>query len=214
MPSIYVASLSDYNAGRLHGRWIDVERLDAEDIQYEVDRILETSPESRACMYCGQLTERITSGRFEGWHVHEEGSEPVGHVATPYGQPAEEWAIHDFDGFFGLPVGEWTSFETIAEWARVLTEVGDDLQPAFGAYVEHTGDTDADEHTFFDHYRGEYDDMADYAAELAEETGMLEGVPDWLQYRIDWHGVGHDLEMDGYWSTRSPGHGVYVFSDY
>lgn len=31
-PRIYVASLSDYNAGTLHGKWIDADQS-AEDIQ-------------------------------------------------------------------------------------------------------------------------------------------------------------------------------------
>lgn len=36
MARIYVANLGDYNAGRLIGRWIDVDGLDAEDIAEEI----------------------------------------------------------------------------------------------------------------------------------------------------------------------------------
>jgi antirestriction protein len=42
---IYVASLSDYNAGRLHGVWIDVDGLDVDDIQDEVNKMLAASRE-------------------------------------------------------------------------------------------------------------------------------------------------------------------------
>lgn len=45
-PQIYVASLSDYNAGRLHGTWITITEYDtAETIQAEIDEMLEQSKE-------------------------------------------------------------------------------------------------------------------------------------------------------------------------
>ena len=37
---IYVASLSDYNAGILHGKWITIEDKDIDDIQDEINQIL------------------------------------------------------------------------------------------------------------------------------------------------------------------------------
>lgn len=43
MPSIYVASLSDYNAGCLHGEWIDLDGKDIDDVQYVVNAILADS---------------------------------------------------------------------------------------------------------------------------------------------------------------------------
>lgn len=44
MSSIYVASLSDYNAGRLHGKWINIGD-DADAIFGEIDDVLRTSPQ-------------------------------------------------------------------------------------------------------------------------------------------------------------------------
>ena len=40
---IYAACLASYNAGRLHGRWIDAEQ-DADDIRTEIDAMLAGSP--------------------------------------------------------------------------------------------------------------------------------------------------------------------------
>ena len=71
---VYVASLADYNAGRLHGRWIDA-TLGAEHIQAETAAMLQESRE-------------------------------------PF---AEEWAIHDYEGFDGWKLYEWESFDTVAE---------------------------------------------------------------------------------------------------
>ena len=43
-PRIYVASLSDYNAGRLHGRWIDATQS-ADTIREELSQMLAESQE-------------------------------------------------------------------------------------------------------------------------------------------------------------------------
>ncbi len=43
-PRIYVASLSDYNAGRLHGAWIDADQ-EPDEIHTEIQRMLATSSE-------------------------------------------------------------------------------------------------------------------------------------------------------------------------
>jgi len=46
-PRIYVASLADYNAGRLHGRWIDANQS-ADSIRDEIAQMLTESKESIA----------------------------------------------------------------------------------------------------------------------------------------------------------------------
>lgn len=46
-PSIYVASLADYNNGKLHGTWVDM-TLPLEDIDLAIRQMLERSPEIQA----------------------------------------------------------------------------------------------------------------------------------------------------------------------
>ncbi|MFD8088998.1 antirestriction protein ArdA [Streptomyces malaysiensis] len=46
MPSIYVASLTDYNDGELHGTWVDADQ-DADSIMEDVQAMLATSPTAR-----------------------------------------------------------------------------------------------------------------------------------------------------------------------
>ena len=57
--SIYVASLSDYNAGILHGRWISC-RQDADAIREEIETMLAASP--CAARY---------NERAEEWAIHD-----------------------------------------------------------------------------------------------------------------------------------------------
>jgi antirestriction protein len=168
-PRIYVASLSDYNTGRLHGRWIDATQ-DAEDIAAEVHAMLASSPE----------------------------------------HGAEEWAIHDFENFAGIHLGEWESFETVATVAQLLEEHG----AAFAAWYSNESRDIADDlgSMFEEEYAGEWSSVADYAEELAEDMG---GVPDdlsWPLSCIDWERAGRELELGGdIWTVQTADFGVYVF---
>lgn len=172
-PRIYVASLSDYNAGTLHGRWIDAAQ-DADDIAAEVAEMLKESPTARA-----------------------------------EGLPAEEWAIHDYDGFDGLELGEWESFEKVAEHAAMLEEHG----PAWAAYVNMEGADYATSEDFADKYRGEWDSEENFAENLAEETGAIDPNQDhhWPTSYIDWERAARDLFISDCYSVENPTGGIFVF---
>jgi antirestriction protein len=45
---IWAGSLADYNAGRLHGCWIDLEGRDVDEVREEIDAMLAASPEPYA----------------------------------------------------------------------------------------------------------------------------------------------------------------------
>ena len=47
-PKIYVASLSDYNHGTLHGAWIELDGKDASEVSEEITAMLEASPSAKA----------------------------------------------------------------------------------------------------------------------------------------------------------------------
>ena len=146
---IYVASLADYNAGVLHGRWIDAQQ-DGADIQEQVNYMLSLS------------TQDI----------------------------AEEWAIHDYEGFQGLHIEEYESFTKVAELADAVAQHG----VPFALWHNYIG-VDELRQDFTDHYLGEFDSVAQYAEEFYDY--ISEDVPDALRYHIDWEGVGRDMEQDG-----------------
>ena len=58
---IYVASLSDYNAGILHGAWIDLNNLDIDSLRLEINKILESSP----------TTKKHPDMPAEEWAIHD-----------------------------------------------------------------------------------------------------------------------------------------------
>lgn len=165
-PRIYVASLSDYNAGRLHGRWIDADQS-AEGIAKEVELMLSTSAEPGA----------------------------------------EEYAIHDHDGFYGLSIGEYESLERVAEIASLIAEHG----PAFAAYVTNEGAEYATAEGFEDAYAGEWGDVDEYASELIDE-GALGEIPESLAPYIDVERFARDLVLGGdIWTADAPGGRCWVF---
>jgi antirestriction protein len=159
VPSIYVASLPDYNAGRLHGVWLDATE-GSEALHQGIQEMLAASPEPAA----------------EEWAIHDqsgfgpqmldefESIETVSLLATGirvHGEPFAAWAstldqlselaTKHFDEYYR---GTWPSTEAYAEdlldstgATEVLEAVPDWLQPyvqlnvaAFARDLELSGD--------------------------------------------------------------------------
>lgn len=174
-PRIYVACLAAYNAGRLHGRWIDAAQ-DPEDLHAQIREMLAGSPISGA----------------------------------------EEWAIHDHEGFAGIRISEHESIERVAALAAALEEHG----APFAAYYDNDPfeDVDALVESFEEAYQGAHYSEEAFAEDLADDIGALDmlkeaGLADsWPFTCIDWEMAARDLFLSGdYWSAPGEGGYVYVF---
>lgn len=182
---IYVASLMDYNAGRPHGVHIDLDGKDVDDVHAEIQAMLAKSPEA--------ATE----------------------FSRRYGMVAEEFAIHDYEGFLGYRLGEYASIETVLKIAGFLAEHGE-AGAAFlanGSVDEHALDADELEEAFSDSYVGCFDSEEAYAREWVADTGGFGGASaeaiEALDSYLRWDHIAHELLMDG-WSHRDGGD-VHVF---
>ena len=118
-PRIYVASLSDYTAGRLHGWWIDLDpSMTGDDIREAIAAMLAASPEPVA----------------EEWAIHDYDEMPnlgewpdldtVAQVArgiAEHGDPYRAWCENqhyqttDPDDFLDQYRGEYDSEQDYAE---------------------------------------------------------------------------------------------------
>lgn len=170
---IYVASLSDYNDGRLHGAWLDA-NADTEDLAAGVQEMLSRSP-------------------MPG---------------------AEEWAIHDYEGFGPLRFGEYENLATIAHIGQGIAEHG----PAFAHWAAICDSSDLDQLARFDDvYLGHWDSLEAYAEEFLDDLGISDlierTIPEYLQpyVRIDTEGFARDLEYSGDVSSSEGDNGVYLF---
>ena len=148
-PRIYVACLASYNAGILHGRWIDV--TDPDEIRERVAAMLAASPE------------------------------PL----------AEEWAIHDYEGFKGAEISEYAGFESVCDLAAFIEEHGE----LAGKLVAHfCGDLN-EARAAMEDYAGEYKSLEDFAYGFTDQTGVK--IPESLEHYIDYEAMGRDIELNG-----------------
>lgn len=73
MPRIYVASLSDYNCGEMHGEWIEIdETTDADDVHEQIEAMLKQSPSVASGE--AEIAEEFAIhdyDEFEGVEIHE-----------------------------------------------------------------------------------------------------------------------------------------------
>ncbi len=191
---IYVASLSDYNAGTLHGEWIDLQGKDVDDVHAEIQAMLRSSPSMK----------------------------------YPFAEVPEEWAIHDYEGFGPINLGEYETTETVVVIAELINEHGGAFAVWYAMKRDEYGVLTSEElaELFEESFCGEYESGSDYAQELAEAIGCFSvehgssslGNPvdvsgRWPFTCIDWDRAWRELSHDGYWTERSgaPSYGVYVF---
>jgi antirestriction protein len=115
-----------------------------------------------------------------------------------------------------LPISGECSPAEAGEWGRVLGDVDDWQRDALLAWVR-SGDYIAEGTgslpslpDFEERYAGEWDSFREYAENLADDIGLLSGVPDELAAYFDWSAWTRDLAYD-YTTEPAPGGGVYVF---
>lgn len=192
---IYVACLASYNAGRLHGAWIDCDGKGADELADEVNAMLRESPFPNVTVPCpedhGPDNPALLCDSCDG-----EGRVPS----------AEEYAIHDHEGF-GALIEEYTSFTEVAEIVEALEGADDpealrEFAEAFGYDIPEAGAK------FADAYHGQWSSKGDYAEDYVDSCGLLD-ANSWAARYFDYEAFARDLFLDGYTMTDS-GH---VFSD-
>ena len=107
---------------------------------------------------------------------------------------------------------------TAGAWGQCLAEVDEHLRPALCAWVESgdyvaEGDTDLPSISDFEErYCGEWSDFEEYARQLADNIGLLDGVPEEIARYFDWQAWSRDLAFD-YSTYDDPEGGMFVFLD-
>ena len=119
---------------------------------------------------------------------------------------AEEWAIHDYEGFGGLRLSEHEGIERVAELGRLLAEHG----PAFGAYAAHVGVDFATAEGFQGAYCGEWESEVAYAEELFDEL-YAHDIPENLRHYVDYEAFARELFIGDCYSVDNSEGGVFVF---
>jgi antirestriction protein len=203
---IYVASLADYNNGRLHGVWIDATQ-GADAIEEQTRAMLRQSKYPNVVLPC---PEGCDPSHVTAW-VAGEG--PLCETCAGRGTvpSAEEWAIHDFEGFEGIKLSEWESFVTVAALAELLEEHGE----AFAAWYDndHRDERERDEwgEQFAEQYAGTARTLEEWCEDAADSWGLLEDLPENLRRFFDFEKYAREMQMGGDIWTAEGGDGVHVF---
>ncbi len=109
---------------------------------------------------------------------------------------AEEWAIHDFEGFGGLKLSEHDDISKIAELAELIEE----YSGIFGELVGYVGGLKHLEYAktlMEENYAGEHDTLESFAEDYLENSGQLASIPEDLRYYFDFEKYGEDLRLSG-----------------
>jgi antirestriction protein len=143
-------------------------------------------------------------------HVQEEVKKIID--SSP-AESAEEWAIHDYEGFHGIKVDEWDSFETVCEIAEALNEYDDEKADLFGELYQ-AYDLEQSKDRLENNYYGCFESYGDFAAEFLDNTGDLSGVPDFVRNYFDFEQYGSDLVSEGGFDCIQLGsRSLHIFSN-
>jgi antirestriction protein len=128
---------------------------------------------------------------------------------------AEEWAIHDYEGFGPVRLSEHESLERVAALAWGIAEHGS----AYAHWAAICGGEEAESGTAFEErYLGYWRSVEDYAEHLLADLGYEEllerAVPDGLRPYVsfDYVGYARDLQLGGEITLSEGDGGVYLFT--
>ena len=127
------------------------------------------------------------------------------------GEPAEEWAIFDYDGFTPLRIDEHENLRWISRVAKGITEHG----PAFAAYADVVEEEELLD-GFDVAYLGHYDSVHAYVEQLVNDLGydriLDEHLPATVRpyVKIDISATAADLLRDLHALPAADG-GVWIF---
>lgn len=186
----YAACLASYNSGILHGTWIDASS-DVDAMQAAIAAMLRASP-------CPNVT------------VEHEGKQVPS---------AEEWAVHDYDGAWPAGMGEYPGLEALAAWAEVVEAadeagIGADVAKELASHYgePHQGGFAETLEAMAERYCGAHESLTAYAESFADDTGMLQGVPDTIARYFDFEAFGRDMQLGGdVFTIRADGE-LHVFN--
>ena len=120
-------------------------------------------------------------------------------------EDAEEYAIHDFEGYGSYRLSEYERIQGAQEIACFIEEHGE----IAAELINYFSTVEEAQKTIEEDYQGEHLSLSDYAQEITEETSE---VPSQLEFYIDYEKMGRDMEMSGDIFTIETAHDeVHVF---
>ncbi|KTD56766.1 antirestriction protein [Legionella santicrucis] len=121
---------------------------------------------------------------------------------------AEEFAIHDFEGFGSAQLGEYDSIDDVAELAAFIAKHGE-----LGAELVGYSSIEDAEKLLAENYHGAYDSEVDFAHAIFDDCYSNAAIPENLMFYFDYDAFARDLFISDYFSVEVDGQ-THVFSNY
>lgn len=118
---------------------------------------------------------------------------------------AEEWAIHDYEGFGEIRLSEFEDLETIVNYVEFIMELEELGQVLIADYGLEAAQT-----MMANHYHGCYDSEVDFARYVLEEYHSNPILDNWLCY-FDYEAFARDLFINDFCSVKVDGN-IHIFS--
>jgi antirestriction protein len=125
---------------------------------------------------------------------------------------SEEYAIHDYEGFYDLRLEEYESFASVFQKAELISEYGKISCQVLDYWG---GDIEEAKRMLEDGYMGKWESIADYTRNFLYETGTLTNSQQHLVDYINFNDMGKDMECAGDILTFETGYKeIHIFSGY
>ncbi len=127
---------------------------------------------------------------------------------------AEEWAVHDYEGFGSISLSEWPDIKRVSTLAKLIVAHGE----AFSLWYQNQDGGNFEnselEDMFLEQWQGAFESETDFARNLLEELGQLTEIPDWAQCYFDYESYARDLSVSGDYSFTRHNCQTYVYRNY
>ena len=127
----------------------------------------------------------------------------------------EETFISDYEtDINGLSISEYASINELNELAEELSNLDEYELEAFGAMLDYGYATDEALQKVQDYEYRIYDgcySMAEVAEMYADETGLLDSIPDDLRCYFDFEAFGRDMDIKGHFIETDSGY-IEIFN--
>ena len=158
----------------------------------------------------GLYNEGYLVGEWVTFPIDEEEQEKL-FERIKIDETHEEYFITDYESDIDMKIGEYTSIDTLNEMAEMLETVDDYEEEIIKALIS--------EGYSLEDAIGKKDDvivfnncstMAEVAEQYADETGLLDSIPENLRYYFDFEAFGRDMSYEGQFIFTDNGNCIEV----
>jgi antirestriction protein len=124
---------------------------------------------------------------------------------------AEEWAVHDYEGFHSVSLSEWPDIELVSTVAKLIVAHGEPFSIWYQNQDGSNFEISELEEIFLERWQGSFESETDFAFKLIEESGQLSELPTWAQNYFDYESYARDLHLGGDFSFTRHNCQTYVY---